>query len=110
LWNAFNLVLRRLAEKMVVGEIRDEQVTVADQMEYLLEKVSTEPRFVFSSLFTGRITVRLLVATFLAVLELVRMGRLHVQQDEAFADIVCEARENPQKPLESPVDPATVTA
>lgn len=110
LWNAFNLVLRRLAEKMVVGEIKDEQVTVADQMEWLLNRISTEPRFVFSSLFTGPITVRLLVATFLAVLELVRMGRLDVKQDEAFADIVCEARDNPQNPLETPTDTATVSA
>ena len=41
LWNAFNIVLRRLAEKLVVGEIHDEQVTVADQMEYLLERLRT---------------------------------------------------------------------
>ena len=33
LWNTFNIVLRRLAEKLVVGEIHDEVVTVADQME-----------------------------------------------------------------------------
>ncbi len=109
LWNAFNLVLRRLAEKMVVGEIRDEQVTVADQMEWLMARITTEPRFVFSALFTGPITVRLLVATFLAVLELVRMGRLAVKQDEAFSDIICEASENHQIPLESPSDPDTVT-
>ena len=32
LWNTFNQVLRRLAEKLVVGEIHDEVVTVADQM------------------------------------------------------------------------------
>ncbi len=110
LWNAFNLVLRRLAEKMVVGEIRDEQITVADQMEWLLERIIKQPRFVFSSLFTGRITVRLLVATFLAVLELIRMGRLDVKQDEAFSDIICEARKNPQIPLEPVPDPSTVTA
>ena len=30
LWNAFNIVLRRLAEKLVVGEIHDEVVTVSD--------------------------------------------------------------------------------
>lgn len=110
LWNAFNLVLRRLAEKMVVGEIKDEQITVADQMEWLLERIIKQPRFVFSSLFTGPITVRLLVATFLAVLELIRMGRLNVKQDEAFSDIICEARENPQIPLEPVPDPSTVTA
>ena len=91
LWNVFNVVLRRLAEKLVVGEIHDEQVTVADQMEMLLARLATEPRFVFSQLFTTAVSLRTLVATFLAVLELVRLKRLRVRQDEAFADILCEA-------------------
>lgn len=110
LWNAFNLVLRRLSEKMVVGEIQDEQVTVSDQMEWLITRMRTERKFIFSSLFTGQITVRLLVATFLAVLELTRMGRLSLTQDEAFTDIICEARENPQIPLESTAEPNTLSA
>ena len=33
LWNTFNQVLRRLAEKLVVGEIHDETVTVSDQID-----------------------------------------------------------------------------
>jgi segregation and condensation protein A len=46
------------------------------------------------------------VATFLAVLELVRLKRLRVHQDEAFADILCEAvMENE---LETPATPHTV--
>ncbi|MCF3652009.1 segregation and condensation protein A [Synoicihabitans lomoniglobus] len=109
LWNAFNMVLRRLSEKLVIGEIKDEQVTVSDQMEWLLTKIQTEKSFVFSSLFTGRVTVRLLVATFLAVLELTRMNKLRVRQNEAFTDILCEAREA-EIPLESPSEPDTVTA
>lgn len=88
-WNAFNIVLRRLAEKLVVGEIKDEQVTVADQMEWLLKKVETESHFVFSDLFPGSVTLRTLVATFLAVLELTRLKKLRIRQDEAFTDIVC---------------------
>jgi segregation and condensation protein A len=110
LWNAFNLVLRRLSEKMVIGEIRDEQITVADQMEWLITRMETKRTFTFSSLFTGQITVRLLVATFLALLELTRMGRISLSQDEAFEDINCEARDTPQKPLESSAEPDTVTA
>jgi segregation and condensation protein A len=111
LWNAFNMVLRRLAEKLVVGEIRDEQVTVADQMEMLIEKIKTEKEFVFSSLFSDHVTVRVLVATFLAVLELTRMNKLRVRQNEAFTDIVCTARED-EKPvgLDPEPEPDTVTA
>jgi segregation and condensation protein A len=105
-WNSFNLVLRRLAEKLVVGEIHAEQVTVADQMEYVLDRIKTEKSFVFSQLFPERITLRRLVATFLAVLELTRLKKLRVEQTEAFADILCIAVE--EIPLETPPEPATV--
>jgi segregation and condensation protein A len=108
LWHAFNDVLRRLAEKLVIGEIRDEQVTVADQMDYLLERITREKSFVFSDLFPGKVTLRYLVATFLAVLELTRLKRLRLSQDEAFADIRCEAVE--ENPLETAPNPNTVTA
>ncbi len=106
LWGAFNLVLRRLAEKLVVGEIHDEIVTVADQMEWLLERVGRERSFVFSSLFPDGASLRRLVATFLAVLELTRLRKLEIRQDAAFADIECRAPE--QNPLESAAEPATV--
>ncbi len=106
LWNAFNFVLRRLAEKLVVGEIQDEQVTVADQMEYLLKRIETERSFVFSDLFPGKVTLRVLVATFLAVLELTRLKKLSLQQDEAFADIRCSAVD--EIPLETAAPPHTV--
>ena len=106
LWNLFNFVLRRLAEKLVVGEIHDEVITVADQMEWLLGRMRTEPTFVFSSLFTGTVSLRRLVAAFLAVLELTRLHKLRLRQDDAFADIVCEAVV--ENPLESAPDPASL--
>jgi segregation and condensation protein A len=106
LWNTFNMVLRRLAEKLVVGEIHDELVTVADQMEWLLGRMQAERSFVFTALFTGPVTLRRLVATFLAVLELTRLSRMRLSQNEAFTDIVCEAVD--EKPLETPAAEATV--
>ncbi len=95
LWNAFNLVLRRLSEKLVVGEIKGEEVTVSDKMEELLKLIETRQKFLFTDLFEGKpVTVRLLVATFIAVLELTRLKKLRVRQDEAYADIHVEAVEN----------------
>lgn len=89
IWTAFNLVLRRLAEKLVDGEIRAENVTVSDRMEYILS--IPEDKFTFSSLFknkkAGIITV---VATFIAMLELTRLKRLHLTQDVQFGEIYCE--------------------
>jgi segregation and condensation protein A len=108
LWNTFNQVLRRLAEKLIVGEIHDEMVTVSDQMEWLLGRLATTPSFVFSSLFPEGVTLRRLVATFLAVLELTRLAKLRIRQNEAFTDIVCEERS--EIPLESPANPDTVPA
>ncbi len=99
LWNAFNIVLRRLAEKLVVGQIQDEQITVADKMEDVLAFISTRRTFVFTELFADRpVTVRLLVATFIAVLELTRLGKLRVRQNEAFTDIECSARDDSAPP------------
>ena len=113
LWNTFNIVLRRLAEKLVVGEIHDEVVTVADQMEWLLERTRSEKSFVFSRLFPEGVTLRRLVATFLALLELTRLKKLRLRQDEAFADIVAEAVDEtppPENPLETPANVPTVAA
>ena len=94
-WNVFNLVLRRLAEKLVQGEIREENVTVADRMEYLLS--IPEKNFTFSSVFkekkTGIVTI---VATFIAMLELTRLRKLRISQNESFGEIYCERIDEPR--------------
>ena len=101
LWNAFNQVLRRLAEKLVVGDIKDDNVTVVDQMEVILKRIAFEPRFTFSSLLPGKTTLRTLVSTFIAVLELTRMLKIRIAQDKHFEDITIERRDpEPQPPKE----------
>lgn len=101
LWNTLNLVLRRLSERVVVGEISDEHVTVVDQMELILDRLKASEEFTFSSLFGDRISLRVLVVTFLAVLELTRLKRLRVRQDTLFAEIHCGRWED-EKQLETP--------
>ncbi|MGB0416589.1 MAG: segregation and condensation protein A [Coraliomargarita sp.] len=91
LWNTFNQVLRRLAERITEGEINAEQVTVADRMEHVLLQVQHRRNFLFSELFESTTTLTTIVATFLAVLELTRLGKIRIQQDCAFADIRCTA-------------------
>ena len=106
LWNSFNLVLRRLAEKLVIGNIHAEQVTVADQMEHVLERLKTQASFLFSELFAEKISLRRLVATFLAVLELTRLRKLQLEQTEAFTDIRCTAVG--ENALETPAGASTL--
>jgi segregation and condensation protein A len=98
LWNTFNLVLRRLAERIQPGNISTETVTVSDRMESILARLESETAFAFTSLLPERPTVGFLVATFLACLELARLGKLQLEQDAIFAEIHCsraEAQEGP---------------
>lgn len=94
LWNTFNQVLRRLAERIQEGEINAEQVTVSDRMEFILTRIRHERNFHFSSLFESTTTISTIVATFLAVLELTRLGKIRIEQETAFADIRCQATES----------------
>lgn len=91
LWNVFNQVLRRLSEKIVIGQIHDETITVAERMEDILNEISRRPSFRFSELITGKVSVPYVVSTFLALLELTRLRRIVLTQDEAFQDIECTA-------------------
>ncbi|MBK8476577.1 MAG: segregation/condensation protein A [Opitutaceae bacterium] len=85
LWNAFNQVL-------------DDHMTVVDQMELILKRIVHEPSFLFSSLLPERTSLRNLVSTFIAVLELTRMLKIRVRQDEHFADITVERAPDPLQP------------
>ena len=60
--------------------------------------------FTFSSLFTERISLRRLVATFLALLELTRLNKLHLEQNAVFDDIHCTAVD--EIALETPAFPS----
>jgi segregation and condensation protein A len=81
---------------------------VADQMEWLLAKMQAERSFVLSQLFSDGVSLRRLVATFLAVLELTRLHKLSLRQDETFADIICSAVD--ENPLELGAVGATLPA
>ncbi|MDD3180768.1 MAG: segregation/condensation protein A [Opitutaceae bacterium] len=109
LWNTFNVVLRRLAEHLVVGEIHAEHVTVSDQMEYVLRYMKERHQFTFTSLFADtKMSLRRLVATFLAILELTRLKKLQLSQTEAFIDILCVAVE--ENTLETPANEPTLAS
>ncbi len=101
IWNAFNMILRRLAEKLVSGQITRENVSVADRMEKILS--IGKSKFTFSSIFDGeKPGIVTIMATFLAILELTRLKRLRLSQDERFGEIYCEAIPQESKaPLDS---------
>ena len=101
IWNTFNLVLRRLSEKMTLGEIHADHVTVADRMEHLLALRETQSRFTFTSLLPDQPSLVFIVATFLAILELARLRKLTLAQTADFSDIDITRREDTDTPASS---------
>ena len=90
LWNVFNAVLRRLTDRIQEGEIHEETVTVSERMTYIINYIKNTPSFYFSNLFEEKTTLNSIVATFLAILELTRLGEITLTQDIAFTDILCK--------------------
>ena len=90
LWNIFNSVLRRLSERIKEGEIHEETITISDRMTYIINYIKHTHTFYFSDLFEEKTTLNNIVATFLAVLELTRLGEITLTQDIAFTDILCQ--------------------
>lgn len=86
LFQAFRQVLSRAQDE--VGEVRAEEVKVAQQMEMLLRLLAAQPEGVlFPVLFDERATKLQVIVTFLALLELIKDRRVRVQQPGPFASI-----------------------
>jgi len=107
LWGAFNQVLRRLSDRLVVGEIEEESVTVSDRMEFILALSKKPGPHTLTGLFGEKTTLTLVVYTFLACLELARLNSVKMWQDESFSEIYFEGV--PENELESEEDTLIVS-
>lgn len=78
---AFQRVLKRFEDANDLREIVDDRWTVSDKIEYLLDTVPAGGRVVFESLFTAASSRTEVIVTFLAILELIKLSHLEVQQE-----------------------------
>ena len=87
--NAVNDVIKRVDGRTHdIRQIKDEQFTVADKINVLRERLATQLRFTFNELFTDAVGRNEVVATFLALLELIRLKHIKIDQEDSFGDIV----------------------
>ncbi|MDG2213695.1 MAG: segregation/condensation protein A [Verrucomicrobiota bacterium] len=87
--NAVNDVIKRVeARTHDIRQIEDEHFTVADKINALRERLANQSRFTFSELFADAAGRNEVVATFLAMLELIRMEQIKINQEDNFGDIV----------------------
>lgn len=79
--DAFRAVLKRLEDK-TPRELTLRDIPVAQCIPMILSRLEREERFEFASLFEDLGDRSLLIATFLALLELVRRGEVRAFQDQ----------------------------
>lgn len=90
---AFQRVLDRIEKrKGAEREIEVDRFTVSEKIEFVLKVLPAEEPLRFEELFAGQTTRGEVVATFLALLELVRLRHVAVEQPEAFGGILLRRR------------------
>ena len=74
------------------GKIQKEEVSLEDQMAALEEYAKTHSHFSFRDLLESQSTKMEIVVTFLAILELMKMGTIFISQDKIFDDIKIDSK------------------
>jgi segregation and condensation protein A len=90
--SAFQQVLDRLPPPQQVT-VEMEQVSLADKLDELREMLALQPQINFSAVFRHARTRLEAVVTFLALLELIRIGEARVAQASAFGEITVHRQE-----------------
>lgn len=86
--NAFQKVLKRFENTTNIREIVSDRFTVADKIEHLLETVEVGSQVRFDSLFSTAASRVEVIVTFLAVLELMKLNHLMIEQEQMLGDIL----------------------
>lgn len=91
LWDlvqAFSALLESLLPRLELEGMPEEEYSIQEMMEGIMNRLAQTPRVCFSNLFSGLTSRKAVVASFLAMLELIRMRKVLVQQDRTFGEIV----------------------
>lgn len=79
-----------------IGTITREALTVKDKMMHIIDMIENQDTIRFEELFKESITKPQVIVTFLALLELLRLGLARVYQEKEFGNIWVI---NPKKPV-----------
>lgn len=74
------------------GRIEKEEVSLSDKMAYLEQYCLTHSRFSFRSLLEAQSGKMEIIVTFLAILELMKVGKIYISQEKTFDDIKIQSR------------------
>lgn len=74
------------------GKIEKEEVSLDDTMRNLEEYAKTHKSFGFRSLLESKGSKMEIIVNFLAILELMKLGKIQITQDHLFDDILIESK------------------
>ena len=91
----FQEVMKRQTDKIdpvrsKFGKIEKEEVTLTDKFTYIHSYMKDHKRFSFRQLLERQHTKMHIVVTFLAILEMMKLGEIRVEQEETCGDIMIE--------------------
>lgn len=97
----YKSIIRRQEDKIdpirsKFGKIEKEEVSLSDKMLELREYAKEHRRFSFRNLLEGQHSRIQVIVTFLSILELMKMGHIHAEQEELFDDISVEVVTDPE--------------
>jgi segregation and condensation protein A len=85
LLDAFKKILETAPPE--VGTITKETLTVKDKMHFIMDTLEGQEAVRFEDLFAGGITKSQIIVTFIALLELIRLGLMRAYQEREFGNI-----------------------
>ena len=93
----FKSIMKKQADKVdpvrsKFGKIEKEEVSLSDKMSYLEEYCLTHSQFSFRSLLEAQTGKMEIIVTFLAVLEMMKVGKIFISQENTFDDIHIQSR------------------
>lgn len=74
------------------GKIEKEEISLNDKMEYLEAYAAEHKRFGFESLLEKQGSKMEVIVTFLAILELMKIGKITIYQEKTFDTILIESK------------------
>ncbi len=94
----FQMVLKRQVDKIdpvrsKFGKIEMEEVSLPDKIDFVVNTVKKKKRCSFKQLLEEQHTKMEVIVSFLAILELIKVGQIEVRQDNIFDDIYIDSKE-----------------
>ena len=93
LMSSYGALIRRLLERVAIGEIALEPYTISEAIETILNALKETPAINFLSLLKEKPgEFSWMAAMFVALLELTRLGEINISQTEGFSEITIERK------------------